>query len=97
MQLNARNIFPRLIKDELDVPWYAILLTVSVLLIIFSIIFQLSGHYHVFGTDKVGQDILYQAVKSIRTGLVIGTLTTLVMLPFCYHDGINGRLFSRLD
>jgi len=93
MQLNARNIFQRLIKDELDVPWYAILLTVSVLLIIFSIIFQLSGHYHVFGTDKVGQDILYQAVKSIRTGLVIGTLTTLVMLPFAIMMGLMAGYF----
>src|SRR5919198_2416602 len=30
---------------------------------------------------KVGQDVFYQSLKSIRTGLVIGTLTTLVMLP----------------
>ena len=39
---------------------------------------MLAAQYHVLGTDKVGQDVLYQALKSIRTGLVIGTLTTLV-------------------
>jgi ABC-type dipeptide/oligopeptide/nickel transport system permease subunit len=36
---------------------------------------------HLFGTDKVGQDVLYLTLKSIRTGLLIGTLTTLIMLP----------------
>jgi peptide/nickel transport system permease protein len=42
---------------------------------------DLSSYYHVLGTDKVGEDVLYQAIKSIRTGLVIGSLTTLIMLP----------------
>jgi len=32
--------------------------------------------------------VLYQSLKSIRTGLVIGTLTTLVMLPFAIALGI---------
>ncbi|MEL6710194.1 MAG: ABC transporter permease [Pseudomonadota bacterium] len=44
-------------------------------------VISLSTVYHVLGTDKVGEDVLYQALKSVRTGLVIGTLTTLVMLP----------------
>jgi peptide/nickel transport system permease protein len=30
------------------------------------------AQYHVFGTDKVGQDVLYQVLKSVRTGLIIG-------------------------
>lgn len=50
-------------------------------------------NYHVFGTDKVGQDVLYQALKSIRTGLVIGTLTTLVMLPLAIFLGITAGYF----
>ncbi len=41
----------------------------------------LCSAYHVLGTDKVGQDVFYLALKSIRTSLVIGTLTTLVLLP----------------
>ena len=28
--------------------------------------------HHLLGTDRVGTDVLYQAVKSIRTGLIIG-------------------------
>ena len=51
------------------------------------------AQYHVLGTDKVGQDVLYQALKSIRTGLVIGTLTTLVMLPFALLLGIMAGYF----
>jgi peptide/nickel transport system permease protein len=48
----------------------------------------LAPHYHMLGTDKVGQDVLYLSLKSIRTGLVIGTLTTLIMLPFAVALGI---------
>jgi peptide/nickel transport system permease protein len=47
----------------------------------------------VLGTDKVGQDVLYQSIKSIRTGLVIGTLTTLVMLPFAVFLGMLAGYF----
>ena len=43
---------------------------------------------HLFGTDKVGQDVLYLTLKSIRTGLLIGTLTTLIMLPAAVLLGI---------
>lgn len=54
----------------------------------------LSHNYHVLGTDKVGEDVLYQALKSIRTGLVIGCLTTLVMLPFAVVLGILAGFFK---
>ena len=53
----------------------------------------LSGYYHVFGTDKVGEDVFYQAIKSIRTGLVLGTLTTLIMLPMAIIFGILAGFF----
>ena len=55
---------------------------------------DLSGYYHVFGTDKVGEDVFYQAIKSIRTGLVIGCLTTLVMLPLAVLFGIMAGFFQ---
>lgn len=58
-----------------------------------SISIELSLYYHVLGTDKVGEDVLYQAVKSIRTGLVIGTLTTLIMLPLAIVFGILAGYF----
>lgn len=54
---------------------------------------ELSRFYHVLGTDKVGEDVLYQALKSIRTGLVIGSLTTLVMLPIAISLGLLAGFF----
>ncbi|TAN82713.1 MAG: ABC transporter permease, partial [Gallionella sp.] len=49
---------------------------------------NLAAAYHVLGTDKVGQDVLYLSLKSIRTGLIIGTVTTLVTLPLALLLGI---------
>jgi len=69
-------------------PWRAILGTVFVLLLLVMLAVNLAPAYHVLGTDKVGQDVFYLSLKSIRTGLLIGTLTTLVMLPFAIFLGI---------
>ncbi|HNQ03460.1 MAG TPA: ABC transporter permease [Thiobacillaceae bacterium] len=53
---------------------------------------------HLLGTDKVGQDVLYLSLKSIRTGLLIGSLTTLVMLPFAITLGMAAGYFGgRVD
>jgi|JFJP01.1.fsa_nt_gi ABC-type dipeptide/oligopeptide/nickel transport system permease subunit len=53
---------------------------------------------HLLGTDKVGQDVLYLSLKSIRTGLLIGSLTTLIMLPFALSLGIAAGYFGgRID
>jgi peptide/nickel transport system permease protein len=54
---------------------------------------NLSQDYHILGTDKVGEDVFYQALKSIRTGLVLGTLTTLVMLPAAILLGVMAGYF----
>jgi peptide/nickel transport system permease protein len=49
---------------------------------------NLATVYHVLGTDKVGQDVLYLSLKSIRTGLIIGTVTTMVTLPLALLFGL---------
>jgi peptide/nickel transport system permease protein len=54
---------------------------------------SLASVYHVLGTDKVGQDVLYLALKSIRTGLIIGSVTTLVTLPLALFFGIAAGYF----
>lgn len=54
---------------------------------------NLAPYYHVLGTDKVGEDVLYQAIKSIRTGLVIGALTSFVMLPIAISLGLLAGFF----
>jgi len=75
--------------------FYTTLLCLAYVLLVTSL---LASHVHVFGTDKVGQDVLYQTLKSIRTGLIIGTLTTLVMLPFAILLGIAAGYFGgRVD
>jgi peptide/nickel transport system permease protein len=54
---------------------------------------NLATVYHVLGTDKVGQDVLYLSLKSIRTGLIIGTVTTLVTLPLALFLGVAAGYF----
>jgi peptide/nickel transport system permease protein len=68
--------------------------TLLVLLLAIGLLLALAPHYHVFGTDKVGQDVLYLSLKSVRTGLLIGSLTTLVMLPFALGLGIAAGYFG---
>ncbi len=76
-----------------EIPWHIALVTILILLLAAGPIVLLSLKYHVLGTDKVGQDVLYQALKGIRTAWVIGTLTTLVMLPFAVVLGIMAGYF----
>ncbi|TAJ20852.1 MAG: ABC transporter permease [Rugosibacter sp.] len=75
-------------KSSRRVASHATLLTLLVLFLIMGVTMALGSGYHVLGTDKVGQDVLYLSLKSIRTGLLIGTLTTLVMLPVAVLLGI---------
>ncbi|MCX7074433.1 MAG: ABC transporter permease [Methylococcales bacterium] len=67
--------------------------TFFVLITLSSTLIYLSNFYHVFGTDKVGEDVFYQTIKSIRTGLVLGTLTTLILLPLSLVLGILSGFF----
>ena len=59
-----------------------------IIFFIIILLYDLSTQYYVLGTDKVGVDVLYKSIKSIRTGILIGTLTTIVMLPFAIFLGI---------
>lgn len=43
---------------------------------------------HLLGTDKVGNDVLFLSLKGVRTGVVIGTGTTLIIIPFALFFGI---------
>ncbi|MGD8742983.1 MAG: ABC transporter permease [Granulosicoccaceae bacterium] len=80
-------------NGETGYPWKSLLATAGLLVLVFMLALQLAPHYHVLGTDKVGTDVFYQSLKSIRTGLLIGTLTTLVMLPFAILFGIMAGYF----
>lgn len=80
-------------RGQLPVPMRTILGLIFLLCVLGGVLVQLASAYHVFGTDKVGQDVLYASLKSIRTGLLIGTLTTLVTLPLAIGMGIAAGYF----
>ena len=88
--LGARRWVP---GAKLAMPSTAVAVTVFVIVSLSYTLIYLSAYYHVLGTDKVGEDVFYQAVKSIRTGLVLGTLTTLIMLPMAIIFGILAGFF----
>ena len=84
----------RVISGETELPWRTAYATLTVLIMIFTWLYILSYSYHVLGTDKVGGDVLYQSFKSIRTGVLIGILTTLIMLPVAVILGVSAGLFG---
>jgi peptide/nickel transport system permease protein len=83
----------RMTRGDTDAPWRTMLITTGALIVLGVLMALLGMKYHILGTDKVGQDVFYLTLKSIRTGLVIGTLTTLVMLPFAVLLGIMAGYF----
>ncbi len=81
-------------RGEGDIPWRAALATVGVLCLLIGPSMALSGPYHLLGTDLTGNDVLYQALKSIRTAFVIGTLATVATLPLAVVLGIMAGYFK---
>src|SRR3989304_2302229 len=49
---------------------------------------------HWLGTHKVGSDVLFLALKGIRTGIVIGTGTTIIIKPFAKFFGVLAGYFG---
>lgn len=84
----------RLWRGDTELPWRTLLLVSGIVFWVGAVALQIAPKYHLFGTDKVGQDVLYLSLKSIRTGLIIGILTTLVMLPFALLFGVMAGYFK---
>lgn len=93
-QYGIRREFQNIIKGKTTIAWREMLISFGIVLFAIFIIKNFAVDYHVFGTDKIGKDVLYESIKSIRTGLVIGTLTTLVMLPFAVLLGMQAGYFG---
>ncbi len=68
--------------------------TVLCLAILCGVVARLAEHYHVLGTDKVGVDVLYSSLKSLRTAMLIGLLTTLLTLPLGVAMGLAAGYFQ---
>jgi len=92
-RISFETMFGAVIMGKTVFPWRTLLLTLMAIIFIFVSIKSLIPFYHILGTSQVGEDVLYQSLKSIRTGLVIGTVTTLVMLPFAVIFGIMAGFF----
>jgi peptide/nickel transport system permease protein len=81
-------------RRDTEVPWRAVLTTLFLLAMLAGWVAALWAKYHVLGTDRTGNDVLYQALKSVRTAIVIGSLATLATLPFAISLGILAGYFK---
>lgn len=96
--LGARVIFKREYDWLPSKVFFSVLVTLFICFSVSLFLFYVSRRLHVFGTGKIGQDIFYHAVKSIRTGLVIGIITTVFMMPLALLLGVAaGYWGGRVD
>ena len=80
--------------DRTHIPLRAALITFAVAGLIAGPIVAMMTDYHVLGTDRTGNDVLYQSLKSVRTAFVIGTLATVATLPFALVLGVLAGYFK---
>ncbi|AKJ29198.1 ABC transporter permease [Caldimonas brevitalea] len=91
---SVRVVLARLARDQTDLPWRAATVTVALIALVAGAVIGWMDHYHVLGTDRTGNDVLYQALKSVRTAFVIGSLATIATLPFAIALGIAAGYFK---
>ena len=58
------------------------------------IILVFSSIYHILGTNKAGFDVFYVSLKSIRTAMIIGLVTTLIVTPLAILFGVLAGYFG---
>jgi len=79
---------------KLSLTGVSALITLAILIFVVLFSYWISRSFHLFGTGQIGQDIFYFSIKSIRTGLIIGLLTTLFMMPLALFLGIAAGYFG---
>ena len=75
-------------------PWSTAYITGAIVIVLLSWLIHVGNLYHVLGTDRSGADVLYKCFKGIRTGMLIGTLATLIMMPIAIGLGIAAGYFK---
>ena len=50
---------------------------------------------HALGTDLLGRDVVYRTLKGMRVALLIGGLTSLVVIPIALLFGVTAGYFGR--
>ena len=53
----------RLARGDTGLPWRTALGMLALLVLVVALIVNLAAGYHIFGTDKVGQDVFYQSAE----------------------------------
>lgn len=86
----------RRLEPEVPQAWSSAWWSAAVLLVLcgWAVALSWGQGYHVLGTDRTGNDVLYQALKSVRTAFVIGSLATLATLPLALVLGIAAGYFK---
>ena len=93
--LSLAVILPQwLLLRKSPFPWHATWAVQATLLCSAVWMVSISKYYHILGTDLGGADVLYQSIKGIRTGVLLGTLSTLVMLPIAVTLGVMAGYFK---
>lgn len=88
-----RETVARVWHDDCDIRWRAALMTIVGLCLLGGPALLLMNDYHLLGTDRTGNDVFYQALKSIRTAFVIGALATIATLPLAVGLGLMAGYF----
>jgi len=85
---------PWLLTRSSELPWRYAWLTLAVVICLGTWLVSLSRYYHLLGTDLGGVDVAYQSIKGIRTGILLGTLATLIMMPIAITLGVLAGYFK---
>ena len=75
-------------------PWVASWCVQTVVICCGVWLVSISRYYHVLGTDLGGTDVAFQSIKGVRTGVLLGTLSTLIMLPIAVTLGVMAGYFK---
>ena len=88
-QQSVTVLVSKFVNGKTEWPWRSMAITFTLMTLAICWVVFLSQGYHVFGTDRTGNSVLVFAMKSVRTALVIGGLTTLVVLPLALLLGVT--------
>ncbi len=89
-----RSSLTEIVRGETELPWRPMAITICATAMLIGWFAAIWPWYHPFGTDRTGNDVLYQALKSIRTAVVIGSLSTIATLPLAIALGILAGYFK---
>jgi peptide/nickel transport system permease protein len=94
LPLSVLALVRQRVATSQQLPWPVIYGAVTTMVVASAWVLKLGAVYHIFGTDRVGVDVLYQSLKAVRTGILIGSLATLLTLPFSIGLGIAAGYFK---